>query len=110
MRSVYIFGLWLINLLIFLFLGSGPIPDGADAVVPVEDTEQVNTASDEPKRVRILAKTTKGTDIRPVVCYQSSRVILVILLSITHTLFGELVHHYVKVRPLGTMVCMRGLV
>ncbi|XP_057441545.1 molybdopterin biosynthesis protein CNX1 isoform X2 [Lotus japonicus] len=44
----------------------GPIPDGADAVVQVEDTEQVKTAPDEPMRVRILVKTTQGNDIRPV--------------------------------------------
>ncbi|KAJ1432162.1 Molybdopterin biosynthesis protein MoeA-like [Sesbania bispinosa] len=44
----------------------GPIPDGADAVVQVEDTEKVDNALDEPKRVKILVKTTKGNDIRPV--------------------------------------------
>lgn len=46
----------------------GPIPDGADAVVQVEDTEPVEGASSEPKRVRILVKTNKGVDIRPVGC------------------------------------------
>ncbi|XP_050223196.1 molybdopterin biosynthesis protein CNX1-like [Mercurialis annua] len=40
----------------------GPIPDGADAVVQVEDTEQLHNS----KRVRILVKTIKGADIRPV--------------------------------------------
>ncbi|KAK7385851.1 hypothetical protein VNO78_31774 [Psophocarpus tetragonolobus] len=44
----------------------GPIPDGADAVVQVENTELVNDASDGTKRVRILVQTTKGNDIRPV--------------------------------------------
>nr|KYP71069.1 Molybdopterin biosynthesis protein CNX1 [Cajanus cajan] len=44
----------------------GPIPDGADAVVQVEDTEIVNDVSDGTKRVRILVQTTKGNDIRPV--------------------------------------------
>ncbi|CAL0317576.1 unnamed protein product [Lupinus luteus] len=44
----------------------GPIPDGADAVIQVENTEKVNTAPDEPKRVKILVETTKGSDIRPV--------------------------------------------
>lgn len=44
----------------------GPIPDGADAVVQVENTEIVNDASDGTKRVRILVQTTKGNDIRPV--------------------------------------------
>ncbi|XP_062082360.1 molybdopterin biosynthesis protein CNX1 [Humulus lupulus] len=46
----------------------GPIPDGADAVVQVEDTEQIEESSLESKRVRILAETRKGTDIRPVGC------------------------------------------
>ncbi|XP_071705689.1 molybdopterin biosynthesis protein CNX1-like [Rutidosis leptorrhynchoides] len=46
----------------------GPIPDGADAVVQVEDTELVESVSSEPKRVRILVKTNKGVDIRPVGC------------------------------------------
>lgn len=50
-------------------VGSGPIPDGADAVVQVEDTEKVNSASDEIDRVRILVKTNQGNDIRPVVIY-----------------------------------------
>ncbi|MED6168321.1 calnexin Cnx1 [Stylosanthes scabra] len=43
----------------------GPIPEGADAVVQVEDTEKVENAG-EQKRVRILVKTTKGNDIRRV--------------------------------------------
>ncbi|XP_007015551.2 PREDICTED: molybdopterin biosynthesis protein CNX1 [Theobroma cacao] len=46
----------------------GPIPDGADAVVQVEDTEQVKASSVESKRVRILVQTRKGVDIRPVGC------------------------------------------
>ncbi|XVF19549.1 hypothetical protein REPUB_Repub11eG0121100 [Reevesia pubescens] len=46
----------------------GPIPDGADAVVQVEDTEQVKVPSVESKRVRILVQTSKGVDIRPVGC------------------------------------------
>lgn len=46
----------------------GPIPDGADAVVQVEDTQLVETPPSEPKRVRILVKTNKGVDIRPVGC------------------------------------------
>ncbi|KAE8656717.1 Molybdopterin biosynthesis protein CNX1 [Hibiscus syriacus] len=45
----------------------GPIPDGADAVVQVEDTEQVKAPSGT-KCVRILVKTSKGVDIRPVGC------------------------------------------
>lgn len=45
----------------------GPIPDGADAVVQVEDTEQIKGPSAESKRVRILVKVSKGVEIRPVV-------------------------------------------
>ncbi|KAI4308330.1 hypothetical protein L6164_031414 [Bauhinia variegata] len=44
----------------------GPIPHGADAVVQVEDTENISNAADKTKRVRILVETTKGNDIRPV--------------------------------------------
>ncbi|XP_031401341.1 molybdopterin biosynthesis protein CNX1 [Punica granatum] len=44
----------------------GPIPDGADAVVQVEDTELVTDSLDRQKRVRVLVKTNKGADIRPV--------------------------------------------
>nr|XP_043636386.1 molybdopterin biosynthesis protein CNX1 [Erigeron canadensis] len=46
----------------------GPIPDGADAVVQVEDTQLVDTPSSDTKRVRILVKTNTGVDIRPVGC------------------------------------------
>jgi gephyrin len=45
----------------------GPIPDGADAVVQVEDTEQLAGAPDGSKRVRILVRPTQGQDIRNVV-------------------------------------------
>lgn len=45
----------------------GPIPEGADAVVQVEDTEVIKVDSIEAKRVRILVKTRQGVDIRPVV-------------------------------------------
>ncbi|KAG6590267.1 Molybdopterin biosynthesis protein CNX1, partial [Cucurbita argyrosperma subsp. sororia] len=41
----------------------GPIPDGADAVVQVEDTEKI-----ESKHVKIMVKARKGADIRPVGC------------------------------------------
>ncbi|KAK2641092.1 hypothetical protein Ddye_022855 [Dipteronia dyeriana] len=44
----------------------GPIPDGANAVVQVEDTEQIKDAAVESKRVRIFIQTSKGVDIRPV--------------------------------------------
>ncbi|KAM3741039.1 hypothetical protein ACB098_08G145500 [Castanea mollissima] len=46
----------------------GPIPDGADAVVQVEDTEQIENALVESKRVKILVQTNEGVDIRPVGC------------------------------------------
>lgn len=45
----------------------GPIPNGADAVVQVEDTELIESALVESKRVRVLVKTSQGVDIRPVV-------------------------------------------
>ncbi|TMW95672.1 hypothetical protein EJD97_008502 [Solanum chilense] len=44
----------------------GPVPDGADAVVQVEDTESISVASAEGKRVRILKQTSPGVDIRAV--------------------------------------------
>ncbi|KAH6774832.1 molybdopterin biosynthesis CNX1 protein / molybdenum cofactor biosynthesis enzyme CNX1 [Perilla frutescens var. hirtella] len=46
----------------------GPIPNGADAVVQVEDTVQVESATVGPKRVRVLKQVTRGLDIRPVGC------------------------------------------
>ncbi|XP_074294990.1 molybdopterin biosynthesis protein CNX1-like [Silene latifolia] len=46
----------------------GPIPDGADAVIQVEDTEEIKSDSSESKRVRILVQTKPGADIRPVGC------------------------------------------
>ncbi|KAL0437130.1 UNVERIFIED_CONTAM: Molybdopterin biosynthesis protein CNX1 [Sesamum radiatum] len=44
----------------------GPIPDGADAVVQVEDTIPVHNV--DPKRARILKQVPQGHDIRPVGC------------------------------------------
>lgn len=44
----------------------GPVPEGADAVVQVEDTEQISDGAGEVKRVRILKAVSKGHDIRPV--------------------------------------------
>ncbi|EYU35987.1 hypothetical protein ABFS82_14G225400 [Erythranthe guttata] len=44
----------------------GPIPNGADAVVQVEDTLLVESAVGGPKRVRVLKQVAKGLDIRPV--------------------------------------------
>ncbi|XP_057782155.1 molybdopterin biosynthesis protein CNX1 [Salvia miltiorrhiza] len=46
----------------------GPIPNGADAVIQVEDTVQVESASAGQKRVRVLKQVTQGLDIRPVGC------------------------------------------
>lgn len=45
----------------------GPIPDGADAVVQVENTEEIEEHSLDSRQVRILIQTSKGVDIRPVV-------------------------------------------
>jgi len=75
----------MVNILchVSLSLDLGPIPEGADAVVQVENTEVVNDASDGTKRVRILVQTTKGNDIRPVVCScRFSAVTLIIMLSL----------------------------
>ncbi|XP_008787719.1 molybdopterin biosynthesis protein CNX1 [Phoenix dactylifera] len=44
----------------------GPIPDGADSVVQVEDTEKVTDSADGSKRVKILVKVPTGHDIRNV--------------------------------------------
>ncbi|XP_010926610.2 molybdopterin biosynthesis protein CNX1 isoform X1 [Elaeis guineensis] len=44
----------------------GPIPDGADSVVQVEDTEKVTDALDGSKRVKILVQVLPGHDIRNV--------------------------------------------
>ncbi|KAL2557340.1 Molybdopterin biosynthesis protein CNX1 [Forsythia ovata] len=46
----------------------GPIPDGADAVVQVEDTQLIESASVDSKQVRILKQIRQGVDIRPVGC------------------------------------------
>ncbi|XP_010240846.1 PREDICTED: molybdopterin biosynthesis protein CNX1 [Nelumbo nucifera] len=46
----------------------GPIPNGANAVVQVEDTELVEGALGESKRVKILVQARQGLDIRPVGC------------------------------------------
>jgi gephyrin len=51
-----------------LLCRAGPIPEGADAVVQVEDTEQLAAAPDGSKRVRISARVAEGHDIRSVVC------------------------------------------
>ncbi|VAH37451.1 unnamed protein product [Triticum turgidum subsp. durum] len=53
---------------LLLLCWAGPIPDGADAVVQVEDTEQVAAAPDGSKRVRISARVAEGHDIRSVGC------------------------------------------
>ncbi|KAK4482777.1 hypothetical protein RD792_009945 [Penstemon davidsonii] len=46
----------------------GPIPDGADAVVQVEDTVSVESEAVNSKQVRILKQITRGLNIRPVGC------------------------------------------
>lgn len=62
-----------------LFYYAGPVPDGADAVVQVEDTEQIETDPSQLKRVRILVQTRSGVDIRPVVSTFTFRSILSVL-------------------------------
>ena len=54
---------------LFIIFGSfsGPIPDGADAVVQIEDTEEVADISNGLRRVRILVGVSQGLDIRKVV-------------------------------------------
>eukprot|EP00250_Pteridium_aquilinum_P007913 c17529_g1_i2 orf=103-2175(+) len=44
----------------------GPVPTGADAVVQIEDTEQLDGDVGGHKKVRILKGVSKGHDIRPV--------------------------------------------
>ncbi|KAJ6815589.1 molybdopterin biosynthesis protein CNX1 [Iris pallida] len=46
----------------------GPIPDGADSVVQIEDTEQVVATSNGLKNVKILVQVPRGLDIRDVGC------------------------------------------
>lgn len=48
---------------------SGPVPEGADSVVQVEDTELVadTDRSSTVKRVKITVAARQGQDIRPVV-------------------------------------------
>lgn len=63
----------------FLYMCSwiaGPIPEGADAVVQVEDTEEVTSTSDGLKRVKILTRVTEGHDIRNVVLSSVFRLFL----------------------------------
>ncbi|VFQ94075.1 unnamed protein product [Cuscuta campestris] len=43
----------------------GPVPDGADAVVQVEDTKLLLDSSNKSRQVRILKGTSPGVDIRP---------------------------------------------
>lgn len=51
-----------------IFSCTGAVPDGADAVVQVENTELVKDASSHNlKRIRILKAVSNGHDIRPVV-------------------------------------------
>ena len=51
----------------YVFSLLGPVPEGADAVVQVEDTEQIEHKPDEVKKVHIQKKVSEGHDIRPVV-------------------------------------------
>lgn len=50
-------------------MGSGaPIPDGADAVVMIEDTEALPAGESGQKMVRIKTAAKQGQDIRPIGC------------------------------------------
>ena len=50
---------------------TGPVPEGADAVVQVEDTQVVEDgAGNVVKKIRVLKAVTKGHDIRPVVIFE----------------------------------------
>jgi hypothetical protein len=55
---------------------TGPVPNGADAVVMVEYTSPVHDDNDDDnqnrKRVAITKGVAKGQDIRPVVCERLS--------------------------------------
>ena len=51
----------------YVFSLLGPVPEGADAVVQVEDTEQIEHKPDEVRKVHIQHKVSEGHDIRPVV-------------------------------------------
>ncbi|XP_078434389.1 molybdopterin biosynthesis CNX1 protein / molybdenum cofactor biosynthesis enzyme CNX1 (CNX1) [Wolffia australiana] len=44
----------------------GPIPNGANAVVQVEDTEEIEEKSGGLRRIRVLRMATEGLHIRPV--------------------------------------------
>ncbi|XP_042067030.1 molybdopterin biosynthesis protein CNX1-like [Salvia splendens] len=46
----------------------GPIPNGADAVIQVEDTVPVESAASGQKRICVLKQVSQGLDIRPVGC------------------------------------------
>eukprot|EP00758_Cryptobia_borreli_P007301 Tbor_TRINITY_DN5278_c0_g1::TRINITY_DN5278_c0_g1_i1::g.16301::m.16301/K15376/GPHN; gephyrin len=46
----------------------GPVPDGADAVVQVEDTELIDTNGEEELIVRVSRSVPVGNDIRPIGC------------------------------------------
>lgn len=51
----------------YLFSLSGQVPEGADAVVQVENTELIDDELDAVKKVHIRVKVFEGNDIRPVV-------------------------------------------
>lgn len=66
-------GLGFRGLKVHIFLCAGPVPEGADAVVQVEDTEAFE--ENGVKKIRIKKTVSKGHDIRPVVssshhCFQ----------------------------------------
>ena len=52
--------------MIFFFF-TGPIPEGADAVVPIENVEQIKDTYGGVKFVKIFVGASPGLNIRPVV-------------------------------------------
>ncbi|KAJ0086919.1 hypothetical protein Patl1_07167 [Pistacia atlantica] len=75
----------------------GPIPDGVDAVVQVEDTEEIKDGNVNFRRVRILARTSKGVDIRSVV-YRTPTIVVL-------STGDELVHPTVQCLNRGQQQC-----
>lgn len=69
-----------LSIYLFIYI-SGPIPDGADSVVQVEDTEKVTDTLDGSKRVNILVQVPPGLDIRNMVYYCNSFYFFILLLK-----------------------------
>lgn len=60
--------IWKLDLLLYgSFSFTGPVPEGADAVVQIENVEQIRDTSGGLKCVKILVGATPDLNIRPVV-------------------------------------------